>query len=155
MWGCFLMSGVKILHFLKDWWKSIPIHQNYTMALIIWKCMYLLQDNNLPFEPLTVLFFRLRTRTNRNKSPEKKKETYLRLSPNNNKYGLTSRLTRHVTCHTTHANSSFRFFAVIHDFGHWKFHWFFHLLCWAFDYQVYVSYFIHLVFEWCFPFLLL
>ena len=30
MWGCFLMSGVKILHFLKDWWKSIPIHQNYT-----------------------------------------------------------------------------------------------------------------------------
>ena len=34
MWGCFLMSGVKILHFLKDWWKSIPIHQNYTMALM-------------------------------------------------------------------------------------------------------------------------
>ena len=33
MWCCFLMSGVKILHFLKDWWKSIPIHQNYTMAL--------------------------------------------------------------------------------------------------------------------------
>ena len=33
MWGCYLMSGVKILHFLKDWWKSIPIHQNYTMAL--------------------------------------------------------------------------------------------------------------------------
>ena len=33
MWGCILMSGVKILHFLKDWWKSIPIHQNYTMAL--------------------------------------------------------------------------------------------------------------------------
>ena len=33
MWGCFLMSGVKILHFLKDWEKSIPIHQNYTMAL--------------------------------------------------------------------------------------------------------------------------
>ena len=35
MWGCFLMSGVKILHFLKDWWKSIPIHQNYTMALML------------------------------------------------------------------------------------------------------------------------
>ena len=34
MWGCFLMSGVKILHCLKDWWKSIPIHQNYTMALM-------------------------------------------------------------------------------------------------------------------------
>ena len=38
MWGCFLMSGVKILQFLKDWWKSIPIHQNYTMALRI--CNY-------------------------------------------------------------------------------------------------------------------
>ena len=35
MWGCFLMSGVKILHFLKDWWKSIPIHQSYTMALTV------------------------------------------------------------------------------------------------------------------------
>ena len=35
MWGCFLMSGVKILHFLKDWWKSTPIHQNYTMALML------------------------------------------------------------------------------------------------------------------------
>ena len=35
MWGCFLMSGVKILHFLKDWWKSIPIHQNYAMALML------------------------------------------------------------------------------------------------------------------------
>ena len=35
MWGCFLMSGLKILHFLKDWWKSIPIHQNYTMALMM------------------------------------------------------------------------------------------------------------------------
>ena len=42
MWGCFLMSGVKILHFLKDWWKSIPIHQNYTMALTIavWSVIY-------------------------------------------------------------------------------------------------------------------
>ena len=39
MWGCFLMSGVKILHFLKDWWKSIPIHQNYTMALL--ECWWL------------------------------------------------------------------------------------------------------------------
>ena len=27
------MSGVKILHVLIDLWKSIPIHQNYTMAL--------------------------------------------------------------------------------------------------------------------------
>ena len=33
MWGCFLMSGVKILPVLKDWWKSISVHQNYTMAL--------------------------------------------------------------------------------------------------------------------------
>ena len=35
MWGCFLMSGVKILHFLKDWWKSIPIHQNYTTCMAL------------------------------------------------------------------------------------------------------------------------
>ena len=41
MWGCFLMSGVKIMHFLKDWWKSIPIHQNYTMALSILCNMYM------------------------------------------------------------------------------------------------------------------
>ena len=27
------MSGVKILHFLKDWWKFSPIHQYYTIAL--------------------------------------------------------------------------------------------------------------------------
>ena len=27
------MSGVRILHFLKDWWKFIQTHQNYTMAL--------------------------------------------------------------------------------------------------------------------------
>ena len=32
-WGCFLMSGVRMLHFLKDWWKFIQIHQYYTMAL--------------------------------------------------------------------------------------------------------------------------
>ena len=25
--GCFLMSGVRILHFLQDWWKCIQIHQ--------------------------------------------------------------------------------------------------------------------------------
>ena len=41
MWGCFLMSGVKILHFLKDWWKSIPIHQNYTMALRKWDFIWI------------------------------------------------------------------------------------------------------------------
>ena len=34
------MSGVKILHFLKDWWKSIPIHQNYTMALTVTSCSF-------------------------------------------------------------------------------------------------------------------
>ena len=28
------MSGVRMLHFLKDGWKSIQIHQYYTMALI-------------------------------------------------------------------------------------------------------------------------
>ena len=32
--GCFLMSGVRILHFLKEWWNFIQIHQYYTMALI-------------------------------------------------------------------------------------------------------------------------
>ena len=26
-WGCFLMSGVRMLHCLKDWWKFIHIHQ--------------------------------------------------------------------------------------------------------------------------------
>ena len=33
VWGCFLMSGVRMLLFLKDWWKFIQIHQYYTMAL--------------------------------------------------------------------------------------------------------------------------
>ena len=28
------MSGVRILHILKDWFKFIQIHQYYTMALI-------------------------------------------------------------------------------------------------------------------------
>ena len=32
------MSGVRILHFLKDWWKFIQIHQYYTMALISNEC---------------------------------------------------------------------------------------------------------------------
>ena len=45
MWGCFLMSGVKILHFLKDWWKSIPIHQNYTMALTITAPLVIKENN--------------------------------------------------------------------------------------------------------------
>ena len=49
MWGCFLMSGVKILHFLKDWWKSIPIHQNYTMALILTK-----EAPNIYFSPFHI-----------------------------------------------------------------------------------------------------
>ena len=31
----FLMSGVRMLHFLKDLWKFIWIHQYYTMALTI------------------------------------------------------------------------------------------------------------------------
>ena len=35
VWGCFLMSGVRMLHFLKDWWKLIQFHQYYTMALTI------------------------------------------------------------------------------------------------------------------------
>ena len=28
------MSGVRMLHFWKDWWQFIQIHQYYTMALI-------------------------------------------------------------------------------------------------------------------------
>ena len=28
-----LMSAVRMLHFLKDWWNFIQIHQYYTMAL--------------------------------------------------------------------------------------------------------------------------
>ena len=28
------MSGVRTLHFLKDWWKFIQIYQYYTMAMI-------------------------------------------------------------------------------------------------------------------------
>ena len=33
VWGCLLLSGVGILHFWKDWWKFIQIHQCYTMPL--------------------------------------------------------------------------------------------------------------------------
>ena len=29
------MSGVRMLHFLKDWWKFIQFHQYYTMALTV------------------------------------------------------------------------------------------------------------------------
>ena len=32
VWGCFLMSGVRMLHFLKDWWKFIQIHQYCTLC---------------------------------------------------------------------------------------------------------------------------
>ena len=35
VWGCFLVSGVRMLHFLKDWWKFIQIHQYYTMGLLL------------------------------------------------------------------------------------------------------------------------
>ena len=28
-----VMSGVRMLHFLRDWWKFIQIQQYYTMAL--------------------------------------------------------------------------------------------------------------------------
>ena len=37
IWGCLLMSGVKMQHFSKDWWKFIQIHQYYTLALT-WRC---------------------------------------------------------------------------------------------------------------------
>ena len=45
------MSGVRMLHFLKDWWKFIKIHQYYTMALKLWTSHLLLIPNffsNLP-----------------------------------------------------------------------------------------------------------
>ena len=29
VWGCFLMSEVRMLHFSKDWWKFTQIHQYY------------------------------------------------------------------------------------------------------------------------------
>ena len=35
VWGYFLMSEVRMLHFLKDWWKFIQIHQYYTMTLYL------------------------------------------------------------------------------------------------------------------------
>ena len=32
VWSNLFMSGVRMLHFLKDWLKFIQIHQYYTMA---------------------------------------------------------------------------------------------------------------------------
>ena len=43
------MSGVRILNVLKDWWKFIQIHQNYTMALI------LLKENNDNYAKIYVI----------------------------------------------------------------------------------------------------
>ena len=34
VWGCFRMSGVRMLYFWKDWWNFIHIHQNYDMAFM-------------------------------------------------------------------------------------------------------------------------
>ena len=54
MWGCFLMSGVKILHFLKDWWKSISIHQNYTVdffAPILMGTMLMFEIDHVSEDP--------------------------------------------------------------------------------------------------------
>ena len=39
-----LETGVRMLHFLKDWWKSIQIHQYYTMALT----PFMINDYSLP-----------------------------------------------------------------------------------------------------------
>ena len=58
MWGCFLMSGVKILHFLKDWWKSIPIHQNYIMALIATKRTKRNPKDVIPISQNSCLYFK-------------------------------------------------------------------------------------------------
>ena len=43
VWGYFLMFGVRMLHFLKDWWKFIQIHQYYTVALIFTKTSFCLK----------------------------------------------------------------------------------------------------------------
>ena len=44
VWGYFLMFGVWMLHFSKDWWKFIQIHQNYTMALKhLWNSISIVQ----------------------------------------------------------------------------------------------------------------
>ena len=55
VWGCFLMSGVRMLPFLKDWWKFTQIHQYYTMALLkaqeemaIWRNKAFPRDSGLP-----------------------------------------------------------------------------------------------------------
>ena len=34
VYGCFLMSGVRVLHFAKDWWEFIQIHQLPTIRAV-------------------------------------------------------------------------------------------------------------------------
>ena len=41
------MSGVRMLHFLKDWWKFVQIHQSYTMALNLYISVGI-DSNNIP-----------------------------------------------------------------------------------------------------------
>ena len=41
----FFMSGLRILHILKDWWKFIQIHQYYTMALKLNVCRFFSFDH--------------------------------------------------------------------------------------------------------------
>ena len=39
VWGCLLMSGVRMLHFLKDWWKFIQKHHTmHSMSLFMTEC---------------------------------------------------------------------------------------------------------------------
>ena len=70
------MSGVRILNVLKDWWKFIQIHQNYTMALI------LLKENNDNYAKIDVII-RVRFLCNwtlflmEKKSEEKKKKNLI------------------------------------------------------------------------------
>ena len=50
MWGCFLMSGVRMLQFSKDWWKFIQINQYYSMALMPGSKWYLVPKISERFE---------------------------------------------------------------------------------------------------------
>ena len=60
VWGSFLMSGVRMLHFSNDWWIFIQIHQYYTMAFNKeWgpdaKCLFRYLPEKSPF--LTTKYF--------------------------------------------------------------------------------------------------
>ena len=49
IWGCFLMSEVRMLHFSKVWYTFIQIHQYHTIALKYSKCDYVWHCNHFYF----------------------------------------------------------------------------------------------------------